>query len=88
MAGNQEVSKQLAFALLGQTSGQQITKQLVFDLAAYPYQDISKQVVYPILNDPGPQVSKQVVYAILEQRVTNLGRRTSSSSYTFKSTRT
>lgn len=80
----QEISKQVGYALLGETYSIAVPKQLNFAIQAYPYQDISKQVVYAELNDPSVQVSKQVVYAILEERTNNVVRRTSSSSYTFK----
>lgn len=74
-----EVSKQVVYALSGDSYALAITKQLEFAMMAYPYIDVSKQVVYAMLEDPGIDVGKQVVYGLLASPVA--ARRTSSGAW-------
>lgn len=77
-----EISKQVVYALSGDSHALAITKQLEFAMMAYPFIDVSKQVAYALLEDPGIDVGKQVVYGML---ATPVGiRRTSSGSWIVK----
>jgi hypothetical protein len=80
----QEISKQVAYVLSGQSFSLAVPKQVDYTIQSYPFQDISKQVDYGLMQDQLVQVAKQVVYALIEPRISTPVRRTSSSSFTFQ----